>query len=84
MCGLPNGHKGHMRYYCCTNSRRVHFKKSACHMVKKGCDSHEDPRRPENSNALGKVTVKLLLSTPCSMTILDNLSSLTSNRIESP
>ena len=58
--------------------------KSAYHTVKKGCDSHEDPRRSENGNPLREVAIKLLPSTPCSMTLLDNHSPLTSNHLESP
>ena len=58
--------------------------KSAYHTVKKGCDSHEDPRCPENRNPLREVAVKLLPSTSCSMTLLDNRSPLTSNHLKSP
>ena len=58
--------------------------KSAYHTVKKGRDSHEDPRRPKKRNPLREVAAKLLPSTPCSMTLLDNRSPLTSNHLESP
>ena len=72
-----------MRYYCSTNIDEYTLK-SAYHTVKEGCDSHEDPRRPENRNPLGEVAVKLLPSTSSSMTLLDNRSPLTSNHLESP
>ena len=57
--------------------------KSAHHTVKKGCDSLEDPKPPENRNPLREVVVKLLPSTPYSMTLLDNRSPLTSSHLES-
>ena len=63
--------------------RLEYTSKSAYHTVKKGCNSHEDPRRPGNSNPFREVAVKLLASIPCSMTLLDNRSPLTSNHLES-
>ena len=58
MCDLPNGHKGHMRYYCRVPTVDDYTLKSALHTVKKGCDSHEDLRRKER-NSLREVAVKL-------------------------
>ena len=52
--------------------------KPAYYTVEKECGSHQDSRRPKNRNPLRQVAVKLLPSTPCSMTLLNNRSSLTS------
>ena len=60
---LPNGYKGHIRYYCSTNSIRVHFEINIPYGAERVCyPGHEDLRRPENRNPLREVAVNLLAS----------------------